>query len=316
MGHLSLKIQTSALFLKAKHAFSIHRKSSHSSSALSPPPTPSDLNSSQLFSSSSTAITAPLTSSSSTSSTDNSLTATSDSTSSAGIAPPKKTKRSSRFKVKTFASFRDRSRSPPLLSSSTSSAGPITSGSQASSSSFLPTPTSQGSVDTKAPMATTITAVTASTCATTGSDSTSRPTSIKSPTSTPPSQSAPVFSVNPYSSSWSPSTVAILKSPLRTRSSSKINATLNLTQPSQYSPAPNLILQPSPAIDLAPTYATGARTSHMRPLLHCGVSDSSSMSDYHTPVIGPQGNECYFTLVISLYMHAADKSMLDKAMDV
>ncbi|KAF9911282.1 hypothetical protein EC991_004180 [Linnemannia zychae] len=77
MGHLSLKIQTSALFLKAKHAFSLHRKSSlssNSSSTLSSPSTsppssstPSELSSSQLFSS--TALTTPPASSSSSSST-------------------------------------------------------------------------------------------------------------------------------------------------------------------------------------------------------------------------------------------------------
>ncbi|KAG0282039.1 hypothetical protein BGZ97_009161, partial [Linnemannia gamsii] len=120
------------------------------------------------------------------------------------------------------------------------------------------------------------------------SASTSTSTSVRSPATTPPSQSAPVFSVNPYSSSWSPSTVAILKSPLRTRSSSKASNSLDLMQCSLYSPAPNLILQPSPAIDLSPTYAAGIRSSTSRAMLRRGGSDPSSLLDYRTPVFGPQ----------------------------
>ncbi|KAG0265304.1 hypothetical protein BGZ95_003366 [Linnemannia exigua] len=108
-----------------------------------------------------------------------------------------------------------------------------------------------------------------------------------------------MFSVNPYSSSWSPSTVAILKSPLRSRSSSKASTSLDLMQCSLYSPAPNLILQPSPAIDLAPNYATGARTSISRAMLRRGTSETSSLLVYHVPVYGPQAMDTQSPLAAS-----------------
>ncbi|KAK5828344.1 hypothetical protein F5H01DRAFT_1412 [Linnemannia elongata] len=310
MGHLSLKIQTSALFLKAKHAFSLHRKLSLNSSSSSTPSSPSpsppsssssptEQNSSQHFS---TALNTPPSSSSS--STNPSLTATTNSITDATVAPHKtKSKRSSRFKVKTFASFRDRSSSPPLTSSSTSFADPASSGSTASSSSSLPTPLSSSPGATTTPTVTATTNVTATVRtriiragSSSASSSTLASTSIKSPTTTPPSQSAPVFSVNPYSSSWSPSTVSILKSPLRSGSSSKASTSLDLMRCSLYSPAPNLILQPSPAIDLAPTYAAGARSSTSRAMLRCGGSGSSSLLDHRAPVFGPQGTFQLFLL--------------------
>ncbi|KAH7059222.1 hypothetical protein BKA57DRAFT_431596 [Linnemannia elongata] len=159
---------TSALFLKAKHAFSLHRKLSLNSSSSSTPSSPSpsppsssssptELNSSQLFS---TALNTPPSSSSS--STNPSLTATTNSITDATVAPHKtKSKRSSRFKVKTFASFRDRSSSPPLTSSSTSFADPASSGSTASSSSSLPTPPSSSPGATTTPTVAATTNVTA-----------------------------------------------------------------------------------------------------------------------------------------------------------
>ncbi|KAF9087557.1 hypothetical protein BGX29_000767 [Mortierella sp. GBA35] len=297
MGHLLLNIQTSTLLLKAKHAFSLkNRKSSSSSSSsstLSSPSTsppssssPTELNSSQFFS---TAIN--------NNSNTNSLIATSNSTTGltsvvAHQTKPAKVKRSSRFKVKTFASFRDRSSSPPLTSSSTSSTGPVSAGSTAASSSLSPSSSSWGAAGTTATTGVARTGSSSSTTTTTRTASASA-NAVKATTTnmtvTPPQPSAPVFSVNPYSSSWSPSTVSVLKSPLRTGSSSKANSSLDLMQCSLYSPAPNLILQPSPAIDLAPNYATGARSSTSRALLRRGTSETSSVVDYRIPVCGPQG---------------------------
>ncbi|KAF9372187.1 hypothetical protein CPB97_001406 [Podila verticillata] len=288
MGHLPLKIQTSALFLKAKHAFSLHRKSSSSNSAsptsLTSPALSNNNNNNTASSpgllpatdstasgttsrtsssaSGSTNVTAALgANSSSSSSSSSSL------TTGAGVIPHKM-KRSSRFKMnKTFQSFRDRSTSPistsrPTLTSSNSSATTVTA----------------------------IATATTATAATATTTTTSRTPLTPTPTTTPP---IPVYSSNPYSSSWSPSTVAILKSPLRTRSSvasSKPSGSdLDLKSP-HYSPAPNLILQPTPAVDFAPSYGMVARLSTSPTLSRHQSSDKTltTVMQFREPVIDPQ----------------------------
>ncbi|KAG0031323.1 hypothetical protein BGZ81_001418 [Podila clonocystis] len=300
MGHLPLKIQTSALFLKAKHAFSLHRKSSNSNSAsptlptspMSPAtPVPSNNNnynnssgnrnsssatspglhpprnstasgisrtSSSTSISTGSAVTAALSANSSSSSSSSSTLTTG-----AGVIPHKM-KRSSRFKMnKTFQSFRDRSTSPTSTSH--------------------PTLTSSNS------SVTTVTTVATTAATTATATATSRTPSTPTPATSP----APVYSSNPYSSSWSPSTVAILKSPLRTRSSvasSKLSVSdLDLISP-HYSPAPNLILQPTPAVDFAPKYGMGTRLSISPTLLRHQSSEKTltTVMQYREPIIGLQ----------------------------
>ncbi|KAF9373520.1 hypothetical protein CPC16_001807 [Podila verticillata] len=295
MGHLPLKIQTSALFLKAKHAFSLHRKSSSNSASPTSPTSPAlstnnnNNNNNNIASSpgllpatdSTASGTTSRTSSSASGSTNvtaalvaNSSSSSSSSsslTTGAGVIPHKM-KRSSRFKMnKTFQSFRDRSTSPTSTS--------------------RPTLTSSNSSATTVTTITTATTATTATAATATTTTTSRTPLTPTPTTTPPT---PVYSSNPYSSSWSPSTVAILKSPLRTRSSvasSKPSGSdLDLKSP-HYSPAPNLILQPTPAVDFAPSYGMGARLSTSPTLLRHQSSDKTltTVMQFRKPAIGPQG---------------------------
>ncbi|KAF9342697.1 hypothetical protein BGX26_007020, partial [Mortierella sp. AD094] len=209
MGHLTLKIQTSSLFLKAKHAFSLHRKSSPSSSSSS--------------SSTSSATTSPT----SYSPTDSTVSPPLPIASNVADTAPLKIKRSIRLKVKSFSSFRDRSASPPH--------------------------------DTK----------------------------NQTKTSVTPTQQ--IASVNPYSSDWCPSTVAALKPPLGIVSSSKASTGLDLLQPANYSPAPNLILQPSPVIDESPRFVSGKRsrtfsTAHR----HQSSSESTLTAKNCVTIIGSQ----------------------------
>jgi len=226
MVHLSLKLQPSALFLKAKHAFSLHRKSS----------VPAATSSSTSPSTSPVQTVSPPLSPGSTRSSPTNVEATT--VSEGGVV--NKPKRHSRFTVKTFPSFRDRSISPP---------------------------------DTKTSHA--IAKTIDASATTTASSSTTTATATTTP-------SVPVVSLNPYSAAWCPSTVGALRSPLRSASSKSCGD--HDLRPSHYSPAPNLILQPSPAVDLAPCYGTGARTATLSPQ-RC----HSSAGGCRTPVIGPQG---------------------------
>ncbi|KAI8357170.1 hypothetical protein B0O80DRAFT_446698 [Mortierella sp. GBAus27b] len=223
---------TSALFLKAKHALSLPlRRSSVSTSSSNLSPPVSSLHSTG---------TPPLTASSSASSASNAPT-----TATGSVSKPK---RHSRFIVRTFPSFRDRSISPPDTKKGQDNAKNVV-----------------GSVATTASSSSTTGTTTAVTTTTT--------------TITPP---APVVSVNPYSAAWCPSTVGALRSPLRSASSSRSGGDQDLLRPSHFSPAPNLILQPSPAVDLAPCYGTGARMATSRCL-------AEPAGGSHAPVIGPQG---------------------------
>ncbi|KAG0313748.1 hypothetical protein BGZ99_008605, partial [Dissophora globulifera] len=229
MGHLSLKIQTSTLFLKAKLALSLHRKSSpsfSSSSSSSPSPThlstlspstplPLDSAVSPPLSSVSTTTTTLITPSTSTAPIFIGDTSSEGTDRVEGNVLSPKARRSGRFKVKAFASFRDRSTSPPHQPKRNNT--------------------------TMSLLQTTTSAMTA----TSGSTSTGQV----------------VVSVNPYSSSWCPSTVAALKSPLRSASYTKGSGGLDLLQSSHHSPAPNMILQPSPALDLSQRLAAGGSPS-------------------------------------------------------
>ncbi|KAF9917312.1 hypothetical protein BX616_001393 [Lobosporangium transversale] len=237
MEYLSLKIQTSTLLLKAKHALSLHRKSSASGSAPSSSSQSSTLSSIPLPSTDSP-VSPPLPNTSITPAThiDTAPTPILDNV-------PHKTKRSSRFKVKTFPSFRE-------------------------SASSLHTKTNQSS-------------------------KVSRTSDLVNTVIGPGIPSQPMASVNPYSPLWCPSTVTALKSPLRNASllRSKSNSYLDLSQISHYSPAPNLILQPSPSVDLASCYA-GARSSTLPAMVrYHSTSGEFAAARGFVPVIGPQGNE-------------------------
>ncbi|KAI7820443.1 hypothetical protein BC939DRAFT_457996, partial [Gamsiella multidivaricata] len=250
---------TSTLFLKAKHAFSLHRKSSLSGNSSS---SASAYLSSSAPSPTDSTVSPPLSTASSAANTNANANANANATANGGA--PHKVKRSSRFKVKRFASFRDRSTSPPH--------------SKKGQANHANAPVS---VTTTATTTTTTTPITASNA----TPSSSAEAVVKATTTrtTPPAQTA---SMNPYSPSWCPSTVAALRSPLRSVSSlsSKSNGGLDLLQSSHYSPAPNLLLQPSPVTDLAPRYGTGARLSRF-------PSGQSSGS----PVVGPQGKNAIST---------------------
>ncbi|KAI8603889.1 hypothetical protein EDD21DRAFT_367785, partial [Dissophora ornata] len=232
---------TSALLLKAKNAFSLHRKSSSSNpstsspSATSPPSaTPVDSIVSPPLYTTSSMSAFPVGSILAVTNSENTTPAVVENT----VTVSRRTTRSRGFKVNPFLSFRDRSTGPPRSENTTNTS-------------------------MMAPVTT---------------------TAIATPTS-------PAISVNPYSSAWCPSTVATLRSPLRVASSSAGSSPgLDLLQSSHYSPAPNLILQPSPAIDLAPLYATDARQSTPPALLQHSSSKSVTTSRCQTPVLGLQGN--------------------------